>query len=62
MKNIFLFLEDLSRNNNRDWFHDNKKTYQEALGTFREFMGTILAGISKTDPSVGGLDAKDTIF
>ncbi len=62
MKNIFLFLEDLSRNNNRDWFHDNKKTYQEALGTFREFMGTILAGISKTDPSVGGLEAKDTIF
>ncbi len=62
MKNILSFLEDLARNNNRDWFQDNKKTYQVALDTFREFIGTILTGISKTDPSVGNLEAKDTIF
>ncbi len=62
MKNILSFLEDLSRNNNRDWFQDNKKTYQAALETFREFIGTTLTGISKTDPSVGNLEAKDTIF
>ncbi len=62
MKNILSFLEDLARNNNRDWFQDNKKTYQMALDTFREFIGTILTGISKTDPSVGNLEAKDTIF
>ncbi len=62
MNNILSFLEDLARNNNRDWFQDNKKTYQMALDTFREFIGTILTGISKTDPSVGNLEAKDTIF
>jgi uncharacterized protein (TIGR02453 family) len=62
MKNIFSFLEALAQNNNRDWFQDNKKTYQAALETFREFIGTILTGISKTDPSVGNLEAKDTIF
>jgi uncharacterized protein (TIGR02453 family) len=62
MKNILSFLEALSQNNNRDWFQDNKKTYQAALETFREFIGTILAGVSKTDPSVGNLEAKDTIF
>ena len=62
MKNTLSFLEDLARNNNRDWFNENKKTYQDALDTFREFIGTILVGISKTDPSVGSLEAKDTIF
>ncbi len=62
MKNILSFLEDLARNNNRDWFNENKKAYQDALDTFREFIGIILTGISKTDPSVGNLEAKDTIF
>ncbi len=62
MKNTLSFLEDLARNNNRDWFNDNKKAYQDALDTFREFIGTILVGVSKTDPSVGNLEAKDTIF
>jgi uncharacterized protein (TIGR02453 family) len=62
MKNILSFLEDLARNNNRDWFNENKKAYQDALDTFREFIGTILAEVSKTDPSIGNLEAKDTIF
>ncbi len=62
MKNILSFLEELTRNNNRDWFNENKKAYQDALDTFREFIGTILVGVSKTDPSVGSLEAKDTIF
>jgi uncharacterized protein (TIGR02453 family) len=62
MKNILSFLEDLSRNNNRDWFQDNKKTYQASLETFRAFIGTILTGVSEIDPSIGNLEAKDTIF
>lgn len=62
MKNTLSFLEDLTRNNNRDWFNENKKAYQNALDTFRAFIGTILVGISKTDPSVGSLEAKDCIF
>ena len=62
MKNTLSFLEDLARNNNRDWFNENKKAYQNALDTFREFIGTMLVGISKTDPSVGSLEAKDCIF
>jgi uncharacterized protein (TIGR02453 family) len=62
MKNILSFLEDLAQNNNRDWFNEHKTTYQSALDTFKEFIGTVLAEISKTDPSVGDLQAKDTIF
>jgi uncharacterized protein (TIGR02453 family) len=62
MQKILTFLEALSRNNNRDWFNDNKKLYQEALESFRELVGIVLTGIAQTDPSVGDLQAKDTIF
>jgi uncharacterized protein (TIGR02453 family) len=62
MQNILSFLESLARNNNRDWFTDNKKLYQESLESFRELINSVLAGIAQTDPGVGDLQAKDTIF
>jgi uncharacterized protein (TIGR02453 family) len=62
MKTILPFLLDLEQNNNREWFTINKKHYQEALGVFREFAGQVLTGISAFDPSIGNLEAKDTIF
>jgi len=30
-KATFSFLGELSRNNNREWFHDNKQRYEEAV-------------------------------
>ena len=33
----FDFLDDLSRNNNRDWFDQNKTRYQSIYGDFKEF-------------------------
>jgi len=62
MQNILSFLEDLALNNNREWFNDNKKLYKVALDTFREFIDGILAGISELDPTIGDLQAKDSIF
>jgi uncharacterized protein (TIGR02453 family) len=62
MDKILSFLESLARNNNRDWFNDNKKLYQESLETFREFIAMVLKGIAVHDPALGNLEAKDTIF
>lgn len=62
MQEILSFLESLARNNNRDWFNDNKKLYQESLETFREFIAVVLEGIAQHDPGIGDLQAKDTIF
>ncbi|MEN8203909.1 MAG: DUF2461 domain-containing protein [Bacteroidota bacterium] len=62
MQNILSFLEALARNNNRDWFNLNKKLYQESLEAFREFTGVVLTGITQLDPTLGDLQAKDTIF
>ena len=42
MELILDFLKTLARNNNRDWFTENKKTYQESLELFRSFAGEML--------------------
>lgn len=62
MEQIFSFLRELAQNNNRDWFNTHKNRYQESLDYFRNFAGQLLAGISGFDPSLGNLEAKDTIF
>ena len=62
MEPILSFLSRLNQNNNREWFNDNKKTYQEALDQFREFVALLLNGMVQFDPTLGDLVAKDTIF
>jgi uncharacterized protein (TIGR02453 family) len=62
MKKVLGFINELTENNNRDWFKVNKNRYQEALEIFRGFAGEMLEGISTFDPSVGNLEPKDTIF
>ncbi len=62
MLTVLDFIKELTENNNRDWFNANKKRYQESLEIFRGFAGELLNGISKFDPSMGNLEAKDTIF
>lgn len=62
MKQIFDFLSDLSRNNNREWFANNKEQYQEALNLFRELAASLIDGIISFDPSLEGIDAKQSIF
>ncbi len=62
METILSFLADLNRNNNREWFTENKKRYQEALEIFRDLINKTLTGVAEFDPSLGNLEAKDTIF
>ena len=62
MKSTIAFLRALARNNNREWFNDNKKTYQESLEQFREFAARLLEGMVMFDPSLGSVVPKDTIF
>lgn len=62
MKTVLNFIKELTENNNRDWFNAHKNSYQESLEIFRNFAGQLLTGISEFDPSVGNLEAKDTIF
>ena len=58
---FFEFFKQLSKNNNRDWFNDNKSRFQasvqEPMSEFIEAMQPHLAGISKhyvADPKPHG--------
>jgi uncharacterized protein (TIGR02453 family) len=62
MKQVLAFLKELDRNNNRDWFNQHKKEYQEARKTFEEFIGRLILEIGQFDPEIRGLTASGSIF
>jgi uncharacterized protein (TIGR02453 family) len=59
---IIDFLNTLKENNNREWFHANKKLYDFALKEFESFLDQLISEIRKFDKSIGLLVAKDCIF
>lgn len=56
------FLKDLSKNNNRDWYHENKKRYEKELKKpFEKLVDSIISKVQKIDPEVD-VPAKKSIF
>ncbi|MFO7616862.1 MAG: DUF2461 domain-containing protein, partial [Bacteroidales bacterium] len=62
MRQIIEFLSGLEKNNNREWFEQNRTSYQEARGVFEQFIGEVLNGLAHIDPRVKGLTPKQVIF
>ena len=42
MEKLLAFLRDLERNNNREWFNDNKERYGEVLKIWYDFCEELL--------------------
>jgi uncharacterized protein (TIGR02453 family) len=61
-KQIFDFLSDLERNNNREWFAQNKKRYEEAKKTLERFVTKLILNINSFDSSIDIKDASKTFF
>jgi uncharacterized protein (TIGR02453 family) len=59
---VFSFLNELKSNNNRDWFNENRKQYENAKRDFEELINSIIPKLYKLDPQVGTPDAKKSIF
>jgi len=51
---VFDFLERLSQNNNREWFQNQKDTYQQAKKEVENFIGVVGQKLIEIDPSVQG--------
>ena len=62
MKEILRFLGELSANNNRAGFAENKAWYQECYAQFVAFSAEYLKRLSEIDPSLAGLQPKDCIW
>ena len=61
-KSTIQFLKNLRKNNNRDWFATNKPKYQAALENFTAVTQQMIRGISKFDPSLENVEAKNCLF
>lgn len=48
-KSTFKFLKDIRKNNNREWFHENKPVYTEANTNMKDFLSHIEEELNKID-------------
>ena len=62
MKEVIAYLKDLSRHNDREWFHANKQRYVEAQARFNTIVDKVIMGIAQFDTSVANLTAKDCTY
>lgn len=58
----FKFLKALKNNNNKPWFDVHRKDYELAKTDFTTLVNALITGISKFDPTVNHLTAKDCMF
>ena len=56
------FLKDLKKNNQKAWFDNHRKEYENAKQDFGSFIQHLIDRHSKKDPTIGALKAKDCLF
>lgn len=56
------FLKDLRKNNNKDWFEKNRKSYEAAKEDFSSLINSVIAQVGKKDEGIASLHAKDCLF
>ncbi len=61
-KDSLLFLEQLSKNNNKEWFDINRKIYQNYRTEFIEFIQQWINELSHFDNEIENIEAKNCIF
>lgn len=55
------FFKDLANNNNKEWFHSEKKRYENSVKIpFKNFVAALISEVNKIDPAVQ-LEPKDCI-
>ncbi len=59
---IMIFLNDLTANNTRVWFNENKSSYLVELSNYEELVERLISGISTFDDEVVGLMPKECVF
>ena len=62
MEKILQFLKDLSKNNKREWFNENRKRYEESRDKMLFITEVLINEIRKFDPEIPVLSPKDCLF
>lgn len=61
-KRILSFLNDVARNNNREWFAEHKDEYLQCKEDFERGIDLLIERIAEFDPSIAHLTAKDCVY
>lgn len=61
-KDTLTFIKDLQKNNDREWFAENKKRYEAAREDFILFLDDLLLGAAAFEPLAQEQNGKDLIF
>jgi uncharacterized protein (TIGR02453 family) len=56
------FLKDLKKNNNKEWFDENREKYEAAKEDFASFIQSVIDKFCKTDTTLSALTAKNCLF
>jgi len=56
------FLKDLKKNNSKEWFDKNRKSYEAAKEDFAALVNTVILQFGKKDAGIATLTAKDCMF
>lgn len=56
------FLKKLSQNNNREWFNDNRKQYEQARDNFADFINELIPTINEIDDFITDVTPKNSVF
>lgn len=61
-KATFDFLGDLKKNNKKEWFEANRQRYETARNDFLDFIEGLLKELTKIEPALKTLEARDCMF
>ena len=61
-QNILQFLAELSENNNREWFNENKARYNIVRAEFESMVARLIEGISEFDEDLKYTSVKECVF
>ncbi|GEO09634.1 DUF2461 domain-containing protein [Segetibacter aerophilus] len=56
------YIENLTKNNNKAWFDENRHLFEEAKSDFETLVKNIISSFGKIDPDIAPLEAKNCIF
>ena len=59
---VLPFLDDLRKNNDREWFQKNKSRYEQAKNEFEAFLGLVIPAITEYNPEMKFIEPRDCLF
>jgi uncharacterized protein (TIGR02453 family) len=62
MKTVLKFLSQLAKNNDKSWFDENRKLYEEARKEYMGLIDEVILQLKKSDPAIADQTAKTSIF